>query len=195
MGLLVAATPGPIFFLCLSRTLRRGWRHGLASGLGIATADACYAGLAALGLGLVLDSALGSHRRWLDAAAAVFLILLAFVTVRRGAVPPQAVPATSGALSMEFSSIFLMTAANPLTMTSFAALLTGLGPAPASGLASLAIGAGAFVGSAVWWLLLVFAATRVRALTGERMTRGLNVLAAGVTAALGLRELLAAVLG
>ena len=38
LGFAIAATPGPIFFLCLGRTLTRGWINGAVSGLGVATA-------------------------------------------------------------------------------------------------------------------------------------------------------------
>ena len=39
LGFAVAAAPGPIFFLCLRRTLLRGRLYGVISGLGVATAD------------------------------------------------------------------------------------------------------------------------------------------------------------
>ncbi len=49
IGFPIAASPGPMFFLVLRRTLSRGWRSGVVSGLGVATGDAIYAGLAAFG--------------------------------------------------------------------------------------------------------------------------------------------------
>ena len=51
LGFAVAASPGPIFFLCLRRTLVRGWLNGLFSGFGVATADGFYAAVAAFGVG------------------------------------------------------------------------------------------------------------------------------------------------
>jgi threonine/homoserine/homoserine lactone efflux protein len=38
-GLAVAAPVGPMSLLCMRRTLAQGWRQGLATGAGIATAD------------------------------------------------------------------------------------------------------------------------------------------------------------
>ena len=54
VGFPIAASPGPMFFLVLRRTLARGWRSGLISGAGIATGDALYAAIAALGFNLLL---------------------------------------------------------------------------------------------------------------------------------------------
>jgi threonine/homoserine/homoserine lactone efflux protein len=64
LGFAIAASPGPIFFLCLKRTLARGWVSGIASGLGVATGDGIYAALAAFGVAAI-TSALVAERRWL----------------------------------------------------------------------------------------------------------------------------------
>src|ERR1700693_333673 len=75
LGFLIAASPGPIFFLCLRRTLARGPLTGLVSGLGVATADGFYAALAAFGIGAV-TSALVSERRWLALVGGAALVIL-----------------------------------------------------------------------------------------------------------------------
>ena len=62
LGFAVAASPGPIFFLCLRRTLLRGRLYGLLSGLGVATADAFYAAIAAFGVAAV-TTAIAAGRR------------------------------------------------------------------------------------------------------------------------------------
>ena len=50
IGFSIAAPVGPIGVLCIRRTLQNGFRSGLASGLGAATADAVYGMIAAAGL-------------------------------------------------------------------------------------------------------------------------------------------------
>src|ERR1700744_3866015 len=50
VGLAIAAPVGPMGMLCIRRTLTGGPRAGLAIGLGIATGDAAYGLIAALGL-------------------------------------------------------------------------------------------------------------------------------------------------
>ena len=55
LGFSIAAPVGPIGVLCIRRTLANGFRSGLVSGLGAATADAIYGTIAAAGLTLVAD--------------------------------------------------------------------------------------------------------------------------------------------
>ena len=45
-GLAVAAPVGPMSILCMRRSLTIGWRHGLATGFGIAAGDGLYAAVA-----------------------------------------------------------------------------------------------------------------------------------------------------
>src|SRR5262249_11107622 len=73
LGFSVAAPVGPIGLLCIQRTLNRGRLHGLAVGLGAATADALYGLVAGLGLAWV-SSAASASGPWLRLAGAAFLI-------------------------------------------------------------------------------------------------------------------------
>ena len=56
IGVIVAAPVGAMAILAIQRTLAHGWRGGLATGAGIATADAGYAALAAFALAGCLSS-------------------------------------------------------------------------------------------------------------------------------------------
>ena len=49
-GFVLAAVVGPMWVLCLRRTIEQGSAAGIASGLGIATADGLYGAIAAFGL-------------------------------------------------------------------------------------------------------------------------------------------------
>lgn len=191
LGFVIAATPGPIFFLCLSRTFRGGWRHGLASGLGIATADAAHSLAASFGLAILI-AAIEPQRRWISLAAGIFLLVLAVRALREDAAAPRADLDVVGSLGPAFASMFLLTAGNPLTIVSFAALLTGSGVQSVPGPAIAAIVAGVFFGSATWWLVLVMAAARVRSLVSSPVTRGLNTVSAIALAAFGLNAILVA---
>ena len=50
IGFTVAMVVGPISLLTIRRTLAHGRAYGLASGIGVALADASYGGIAAFGL-------------------------------------------------------------------------------------------------------------------------------------------------
>jgi threonine/homoserine/homoserine lactone efflux protein len=95
VGFPIAASPGPMFFLVLRRTLARGWVSGLISGLGVATGDAIYAALAAFGVAAV-TAFLISERRWIGLVGgiAIGLIGLRILVISAGPHPdphPQAV--------------------------------------------------------------------------------------------------------
>ena len=75
LGFAIAAAPGPIFFLCLRRTLVSGWLNGLVSGFGVATADGFYAAVAAFGVGAI-TTLLTGERRWLALAGSLLLVAL-----------------------------------------------------------------------------------------------------------------------
>ena len=50
LGFTIAAAVGPIALLVIRWTLASGWTTGMASGLGVATADGIYGAIAAFGL-------------------------------------------------------------------------------------------------------------------------------------------------
>src|SRR6202140_2893258 len=81
VGFPIALSPGPIFFLPLRRTLARGWRSGLVSGLGVATGDATYAALAAFGVAAV-TTFLIAERRWIGLVGGVAIALIGLRALR-----------------------------------------------------------------------------------------------------------------
>ncbi|HEX6541613.1 MAG TPA: LysE family transporter, partial [Ktedonobacterales bacterium] len=50
LGFAIAAPVGPIGVLCIRRSLAEGWLTGFLTGMGAATADGFYGGVAAFGL-------------------------------------------------------------------------------------------------------------------------------------------------
>ena len=87
LGFTIAAAVGPISLLCIRRTLAEGRLVGLASGMGVATADATYGAVAAFGLTAVTDL-LVDWRRALGIVGGAFLLWLAWRTFR--SVPGEA---------------------------------------------------------------------------------------------------------
>src|SRR5260370_7358114 len=91
LGCAVAAPPGPIFCLCLRRTLVSGWLTGLVSGLGVATADGFYAAVAAFGISAI-TTAVSGQRRWLALGGGALLVV---VGLRIALVKPKTTEAPS----------------------------------------------------------------------------------------------------
>lgn len=179
-GFLLAATVGPMWVLCLRRTLAAGTLVGLASGLGIAVADAVYGALAAFGLTAVSSFLLGQGY-WLGLAGAAFLLWLGAKTLLARPAPIGAGNGTPDASARDLAAAFLstlgLTLANPPTILAFAAIFAGLGLASnADYAAAAAVVAGVFLGSAAWWLILAASVGGLRARAGPGLMRGINVV-------------------
>jgi len=186
LGFAVAAPVGPIGLLVIRRALALGPRTGLVSGLGAATADAAYGCLAALGLTSATQLLVG-HAGVLRLVGGLFLCSLGLRTLlaRPAAAPPQT--AEESGLWRAYGSTLLLTVTNPMTILSFAAAFAGLGlvdgvAGPAAGLALVA---GVFLGSMLWWGLLSGAVGLVRRKIGERALRLVNWIAGAVLIGFG----------
>jgi len=125
VGFSIAAPVGPIGVLRIWRTLTRGRVYGLISGLGAATADAVHGSFAGFGLTLISDF-LTSQQIWFRLVGGVFLCLLALKTFLSDPAKHVASVKRNGFLGA-YASTFLLTAANPMTILSFAAIFARLG--------------------------------------------------------------------
>jgi threonine/homoserine/homoserine lactone efflux protein len=159
VGFSIAAPVGPIGLLCIRRTLVGGWRLGLATGMGAATADLVYGVVAAAGL-TALTEVLAGARQPLQFAGGAALILLGLTILRAEAPGERKGPDSSG-LATAYTTTFLLTLANPATIVSFAAVMAGLGAMRAGGETVMLV-AGVFLGSALWWVALSATVSRIR---------------------------------
>jgi threonine/homoserine/homoserine lactone efflux protein len=188
IGLSVAAPVGPMAILCMRRTMAYGRLAGFVSGLGVATADACYSAVAAFGLTSVSD-ALVDQATWIRFLGGLFLLYLGSKTVRSR--PPERAAADTsrgpvGGL-LDYGSTLGLTLTNPTTILSFVAIFAGFGVAGGereiTSAAALVIGV--FAGSALWWLILTGGTGLLRGwLTVSRLT-WINRVSGGVIGAFG----------
>ena len=72
-GLIIAAPVGPVNVLCIRRSLEKGWRSGILSGLGAATVDALYGGVAGFSISLVIQFLI-REQFWLRLIGGILLI-------------------------------------------------------------------------------------------------------------------------
>ena len=196
LGFAVAASPGPLFFLCLRRTVTGGWRLGLVSGLGVATADGGYAAVAAFGVAAI-STLLVRERRWLTLAGAVALTVVGVRTLMHRPVDnPTPVdvarpgdPVFGGGLLAGYLSTLGLTLANPATIVAFTAVFTSLGVSlQTGGVSPVLIVGGVAAGSTAWWLVVVGSASYLRARFTPSLVRAIGT-GAGL-AILGLAVLL-----
>jgi threonine/homoserine/homoserine lactone efflux protein len=189
IGFCAAAPVGPIGALCIRRSLAYGRPIGLATGLGAATADAVYGSVAALGI-TAISSFLVSQRAWIDLPGGLLLCGLGIHTfVNKPAA--QTTEIRGGGLPWAYLSSLFLTLTNPTTILSFMAIyaVVGLG-VPRDYLSAIALVAGVFAGSALWWLLLSSIVSMFRQRVTVGLMQAINRAAGGIIAAFGLYTLL-----
>jgi threonine/homoserine/homoserine lactone efflux protein len=191
LGFTVAAAVGPIALLTIRRTLAHGRAYGLASGLGVALADATYAAIAAFGLTAVTSVLVGG-RVVLGLAGGAVLVWLGIRTIAsrpRLAAADDERPGLAGALA----SIYGLTLTNPLTIVSFVGLFAALGLATRGYVDAATMTFGVFAGSGLWWVLLVGVVAWFRARVTLRALTWVNRISGSALLGFGLLAIAAAV--
>ena len=187
LGFSIAAPVGPIGVLCIRRTLQNGFKSGLASGLGAASADATYGAIAAAGLTLVAYF-LARQQTWLGMLGGAFLLFLGVRTFRNPSMSADGGDTQVNTLGGDYLSAFLLTLSNPITIFSFAALFGGLSARSGGGFKTSAfvLVLGVFIGSALWWLTLTTGVSIFRNRFSQGMMLWVNRAAGAVIFCFGL---------
>jgi len=202
VGLAIAAPVGPMGMLCIRRTLTGGPRAGLAIGFGIATGDAVYGLIAALGL-VGISQFMLAYDRPLHLLAGLFLLYLGVRALLQKTPVVDAANGNgngngdsklaqvgrAGALRAYASSL-LLTLTNPQTVIMFAALFTTLAPRGAfsSSIALTTVG-GVFCGSIAWWCFLVTVVSLARHAIGSKLRVAIDRIVGFTLAAFGIVEI------
>jgi len=196
LGFAVAASPGPIFFLCVRRTLTQGRLTGFFSGLGVATADGFYAAIATFGVA-ALTTAFVAGRRPMAVIGGVILVLLgARILMERGKAADSASAVTGRGLAWAYVSTLGLTITNPATIISFAALAATLGLGTGgSFVRPTSVVVGVLLGSAAWWCILVIGASMLRSRLTPRIVGWISTVSGLAIAVLGILAVISAFRG
>jgi threonine/homoserine/homoserine lactone efflux protein len=175
-GLAIAMQVGAVSLLLVEAAVVGGPRTGVAAGMGVATADLAFAVVAAVA-GAAAGAALAGHEGEIRVFAAIVVAAIAvhgLVAIARERSAAAALPDEPGGRPRaEYARFLAITAANPLTIASFAAVAAALsldGPA-----AAVAFAAGVGVASAAWHLALTLVAGHAGRWMTPRVRRGLAV--------------------
>ncbi|MCX6956923.1 MAG: LysE family transporter [Verrucomicrobiae bacterium] len=155
IGFAISAPVGPIGLLCIQRSLRNGFKMGLITGMGAATADALYGFVAAFGL-TALSGFLIRYQSWIHIIGGIFLILLGLKLILSKHLDYLKQNGIERSLWHAYGTTLFLTMMNPITVISFMAIFAGLGLGSQHhnyGHALILV-LGIFLGSASWWLTL-----------------------------------------
>jgi threonine/homoserine/homoserine lactone efflux protein len=169
-GLAIAMQVGAVSLLLIEASVVAGPRAGVAAGMGVATADFAYAAVAAAAGGVV-GAALADHEPEIKLLAALVLAAIAVHGLVRAWREPEARTLTAG--GSHYVRFLAITAVNPLTIASFAAVAAALSLDSAGATIAFVVGVGA--ASAGWHLILTLAAGHAGRWVTPTIRRGLAI--------------------
>src|SRR5262249_53835126 len=124
-GLAIAIPVGPVNVLCASKTIAKGRTSGLLCGLGAATADTLYGGIAGFSITLVIDWLL-REEFWIRVIGGALLIAIGIVYFQK---PPEHLQEKKDESShSDYVETLVLTLTNPTTVLSFMAALSAPWP-------------------------------------------------------------------
>jgi threonine/homoserine/homoserine lactone efflux protein len=178
LGFLVAAQIGPIWLLAARSVILGRLITGIMIGLGAATIDTAYGALGLAGVaGLLRIPGLRLGLGLLGAAVLIALGALALRHATRAGNQAQPSPPITSAPRAYLTALGA-TAANPLTIASWAAVFAAASTAHISRTTTGAVLllAGIGLGTATWFTALSTAMTLARRLAGQRVHQAIDVI-------------------
>lgn len=156
IGLSLSIPMGPTGILCLRYSIVRGRSFGIASGLGIAFAEASCGALTAVGLA-TLTGFIEDNHIWLKLIGSLFLFYFGLITIKSSLKKEEKEKSVvQKSYFYVFLTMFILTFTNPLTLLSFVAIFSTLGIDTLEN-DPIAIGQlamGVFAGSISWWVMV-----------------------------------------
>ncbi|MBT4003854.1 MAG: LysE family transporter [Chloroflexi bacterium] len=157
IGFTGAAVLGPIGIIIIQRTLRGGWQTGIASGLGVALADGLFGLIGGLGLTAITSFMVG-QQTWLRLIGGLILVIMGMNSLFTKVNFRETKEIETQKLNYlgDFSSIFLLTISNPMTILFFAGVYSGIGLAGVEGgwVSAVNFSLGVTLGSLFLWIVL-----------------------------------------
>lgn len=192
-GVAIAAPVGPVNVLVISRTIEKGWKSGLVSGIGAAVADTFYGSIAGFSITFVI-SFLIREQRPIKIVGGLLLMSIAVVYSFK---KPKSLrePARGGNAHSDLVSTLLLNLTNPTTVLSFLVVLgaLGMGGKRPWWLTSVLVG-GIFAGSMAWWIVLIVTGNRLRDRFTDRTMLMMNRVAAIAIGGFGIFTLILGIL-
>ncbi len=162
IGLFISVPLGPIGILCVQRTLSKGRKHGIVTGLGATTSDLVYTVIALFFIGIVVDF-IEEHQNIIQIVGSIIVILFGFFIYKSNPAHHNIKDAnTSQPLTGDYVSSFLLTLSNPLILFILIALFARFEfLSKSTTLIHNIIGMTAILfGAFMWWSTLTFIVSR-----------------------------------
>jgi len=164
IGLCISVPLGPIGMLCIQRTLNRGQKYGIATGLGATASDLIYTIITLFFLSFVIDI-IDAHRLVIQIVGSVVVGIFGyFIFNNNPATQPKPNEPIQHTLLGDFATSFGLTFSNPLVLFVLIALFArfefiGINTTLFVSICGILSILG---GALLWWNLLTFLVSRFR---------------------------------
>jgi len=175
IGLFVSVPLGPIGMLCIQRTLNRGRKFGIATGLGATTSDLVYTMITLFFLSFVIDF-IEQQRSIIQLVGSIILIIFGFFIYKsHPSTQPRPNEPSKHTLFSDYITSFGLTFSNPLILFVLIALFARFGFISNDTTLFLSILGilSILVGALLWWSILTFLVSRFR---NKLNMRGLKLI-------------------
>lgn len=156
IGFAIAAPVGPIGILCIRRTLSNQKMLAVLTGLGSACADVFYGTVAAFSLAGIADFII-KYDFYLKFFGGILVAWIGFSVITSPPFKNENNLKERDSLLHAFTSAFVLTLSNPITLIVFAAAFTAMGVSPVYQSFSQAsfLVVGVLIGASCWWISLI----------------------------------------
>jgi threonine/homoserine/homoserine lactone efflux protein len=156
IGLAITAPIGPVAIMCIRRTLSKHKLLALVTGMGSACADVFYASVAAFSL-IGISNFITTYNFYLKLFGGLLLAWLGLSILKHPPLKSPEHPKMRDSWLHAFSSAFILTLSNPITLIVFAASFTAMSVSPVyhSFIPALLLIMGVFLGAMIWWIFLI----------------------------------------
>lgn len=154
IGLSVSVPMGPTGMLCLRHAVTKGKAFGIASGIGIALAEASCGAITVFALS-ALTAFIENHQAALQMLGSLFLFYFGLFSLKTERKTSHTEVVQKNYLQT-LLTMFLLTLTNPLTLLSFVAIFGAIGVEHLQDdkTALIFLSSGVFFGSVSWWAMI-----------------------------------------
>ena len=185
IGLIIGVPVGAVGALCISRTLQYGGKSGFITGIGCSFADCIYASVGAFGLRAVSDF-LHAHEQKITLFGGLLVIGIGISTLLKKNAAVSAITHLPSKPKMFFTS-FGIGITNPSVVILFMVMFSNFGISGKPEVCeSVALLIGFFIGTVIWWVILVGGIKLIQYKFGSGITRNSNKVLGAVMVILGI---------
>lgn len=197
IGLCISVPLGPIGMLCVQRTLTRGRRYGIVTGLGATASDLVYTLITLFFLRFIIGF-IDEHRLIFQIVGAVIVIIFGyFIFKSHPSAQPQPNESSKHSLLSDFFTSFGLTFSNPFILFVLIALFARFTFIEEKSTAiTYIVGISSILaGALIWWLFLTYIVSHFRNKLNLRGLRLINVITGTIIIVIGCAGLVMGILG